>query len=63
MNCALDNTKDEAGISDHRYSHYKKPSASVELGEENEDVRISKIGTEESSCRAQSKAVEEGALF
>lgn len=43
MNCALDNVKDEEGISDHRYSHYKKPSASVELREENEDVRISKI--------------------
>lgn len=63
MNCALDDVKDEEGISDHRYSHYKKPSVSVELREENEDVRISKIGTEESSCRAQSKAVEDGALF
>lgn len=45
MNCALDNVKDEEGISDHRYSHYKKPSASLELRGENEDVRISKIGT------------------
>lgn len=63
MNCALDDVKDEEGISDHRYSHYKKLKMSVELREENEDVRFSKIGTEESSCRAQSKAVEDGALF
>lgn len=43
MNCALDNVKDKEGISDYRYSHYKKQPVSVELREDNEDVRISKM--------------------
>lgn len=43
MNCVLDNVKDKEGISDYRYSHYKKQPASVEPREANEDVRIRKM--------------------